>query len=52
MDCAYWAEGGEAWVADRATGRIVWHGRPDGYAALAAFPVPGSRDGIALLGWM
>ena len=49
---AYWIEGGEVWTADQNTGRVIWHGRPDGRSALSVAAIPSASDAIVLLHWM
>ena len=49
MTWSYFVEGDELWVADSVTGRIAWHGKPDGYPVQTVLPVASSEDCIVLL---
>jgi hypothetical protein len=45
----YFAEGGDLWIVEKATGRLLWRGRPGGFSVLKACPLPGTQDVVVLL---
>lgn len=40
---------GDLAVVDRATGQVVWQGRPDGYRVWKVLPISDSEDCLVLL---
>jgi hypothetical protein len=50
MAANWWAEAGEAWVAN-GDGEILWHGTAVGPRVLDAFTLADTDDGIVVLDW-